>query len=158
LTSGTRGASLAPGSPVATNDSASWRVSLPGSVATTSRRIMSERTGRMRVQAEMAARGRRAVRGFAAVETWVVDLDNTLYPHHVNLWQQVDVRIRDYIANFLKLTHDEAFRLQKDLYRRYGTSLRGLMEERARSRRISGDGPRHRLFAAHAQSGARGGD
>ena len=58
---------------------------------------------------------RRAVRGFAAVETWVFDLDNTLYPHHVNLWQQVDVRIRDYIANFLKLTHDEAFRLQKDL-------------------------------------------
>ena len=72
---------------------------------------------------------RRAVRGFAAVETWVFDLDNTLYPHHVNLWQQVDVRIRDYIANFLKLSHDEAFRLQKDLYRRYGTSLRGLMEE-----------------------------
>ena len=60
------------------------------------------------------------------------DLDNTLYPHHVNLWQQVDVRIRDYIADFLKLTHDEAFRLQKDLYRRYGTSLRGLMEEQDR--------------------------
>jgi putative hydrolase of the HAD superfamily len=68
-------------------------------------------------------------RGFAAVETWVFDLDNTLYPHHLNLWQQVDVRIRDYIAGFLKVTHDEAFRLQKDLYRRYGTSLRGLMEE-----------------------------
>jgi len=90
---------------------------------------MSERTGPMRVQTETAARARGAVRGFAAVETWVFDLDNTLYPHHVNLWQQVDVRIRDYIANFLKLTHDEAFRLQKDLYRRYGTSLRGLMEE-----------------------------
>jgi putative hydrolase of the HAD superfamily len=69
------------------------------------------------------------VRGFGAVETWVFDLDNTLYPHHLNLWQQVDVRIRDYIAGFLKVTHDEAFRLQKDLYRRYGTSLRGLMEE-----------------------------
>jgi putative hydrolase of the HAD superfamily len=68
-------------------------------------------------------------RGFGAVETWVFDLDNTLYPHHLNLWQQVDVRIRDYIAGFLKVTHDEAFRLQKDLYRRYGTSLRGLMEE-----------------------------
>ena len=60
--------------------------------------------------------------GFAAVETWVFDLDNTLYPHHLNLWQQVDVRIRDYIAGFLKLTHDEAFRLQKDYYRRYGTT------------------------------------
>ena len=71
----------------------------------------------------------RARPGFARVETWVFDLDNTLYPHHLNLWQQVDVRIRDYIAGFLKVTHDEAFRLQKDLYRRYGTSLRGLMEE-----------------------------
>ena len=90
---------------------------------------MSERTGPMRVQAETAEHARRGARGFGAVETWVFDLDNTLYPHHVNLWQQVDVRIRDYLANFLKLTHDEAFRLQKDLYRRYGTSLRGLMEE-----------------------------
>jgi putative hydrolase of the HAD superfamily len=68
-------------------------------------------------------------RGFGAVETWVFDLDNTLYPHHLNLWQQVDERIRDFIANFLKVTPDEAFRVQKDYYRRYGTSMRGLMEE-----------------------------
>jgi putative hydrolase of the HAD superfamily len=67
--------------------------------------------------------------GFKHVETWVFDLDNTLYPHHLNLWQQVDVRIRDYIVGFLKITHDEAFRLQKDYYRRYGTTMRGLMEE-----------------------------
>jgi putative hydrolase of the HAD superfamily len=71
----------------------------------------------------------RAVRGFDQVETWVFDLDNTLYPHHFNLWQQVDERIRDYIAGFLHVTKDEAFRLQKDYYRRYGTSMRGLMEE-----------------------------
>jgi putative hydrolase of the HAD superfamily len=56
--------------------------------------------------------GRR--RGFDRVETWVFDLDNTLYPHRLNLWQQVDVRIRDYIAKFLDVTHDEAFRMQKD--------------------------------------------
>jgi putative hydrolase of the HAD superfamily len=68
-------------------------------------------------------------RDFDRVETWVFDLDNTLYPHHLNLWEQVDMRIRDYIANFLALTHDEAFRLQKDYYRRYGTSMRGLMTE-----------------------------
>jgi putative hydrolase of the HAD superfamily len=66
---------------------------------------------------------------FAHVDTWVFDLDNTLYPHHVNLWQQVDERIRDYIADFLKITHEEAFRLQKDYYKRYGTSMRGLMTE-----------------------------
>ena len=66
---------------------------------------------------------------FKTIETWIFDLDNTLYPHHLNLWQQVDVRIRDYIVDFLKVTHEEAFRLQKDYYRRYGTTLRGLMEE-----------------------------
>jgi putative hydrolase of the HAD superfamily len=66
---------------------------------------------------------------FGHVETWVFDLDNTLYPHHLNLWQQVDERIRDYIANFLKVSHEEAFRVQKDYYKRYGTSMRGLMTE-----------------------------
>jgi putative hydrolase of the HAD superfamily len=66
---------------------------------------------------------------FRRVATWVFDLDNTLYPHHLNLWQQVDVRIRDYIVGLLKVTHDEAFRMQKDYYKRYGTTLRGLMKE-----------------------------
>ena len=70
-----------------------------------------------------------ARRGFAHVDTWVFDLDNTLYPHHLNLWQQVDDRIRVYIADFLGLDHDDAFRKQKDFYRRYGTTLRGLMIE-----------------------------
>ena len=68
-------------------------------------------------------------RGFGEIETWVFDLDNTLYPHHLNLWQQVDARIRDYIVGFLNVTPDEAFRVQKDYYRRYGTTMRGLMEE-----------------------------
>src|SRR3954471_22168285 len=68
-------------------------------------------------------------RTFAHVETWVFDLDNTLYPHHLNLWQQVDDRIRSYIADFLQVSKDEAFRVQKDYYKRYGTSMRGIMTE-----------------------------
>jgi putative hydrolase of the HAD superfamily len=72
---------------------------------------------------------RSAPRTFDRIETWVFDLDNTLYPHHLNLWQQVDERIRDYIARFLAVTHEEAFRVQKDYYKRYGTSMRGLMTE-----------------------------
>ena len=75
----------------------------------------------------MSSSARPAPRTFGHVETWVFDLDNTLYPHHVNLWQQVDERIRDYIARYLKVTQEEAFRLQKDYYKRYGTSMRGLM-------------------------------
>ena len=67
--------------------------------------------------------------GFAAVETWVFDLDNTLYPHDLNLWQQIDDRIRQFVADFLKITKEDAFRLQKDYYRRYGTTMRGLMAE-----------------------------
>ena len=68
-------------------------------------------------------------RPFTHIETWVFDLDNTLYPHHVNLWQQVDARIGEFIANFLKVPADEARRIQKDYYRRYGTSMRGMMTE-----------------------------
>jgi len=68
-------------------------------------------------------------RNFGHVETWVFDLDNTLYPHHLNLWQQVDERIRTFVANFLNVSKDEAFRVQKDYYRRYGTTMRGLMAE-----------------------------
>jgi putative hydrolase of the HAD superfamily len=72
---------------------------------------------------------RPAPRSFGSVDTWVFDLDNTLYPHHLNLWQQVDERIRNYIAEFLKVPHDQAFRIQKDYYKRYGTTMRGLMTE-----------------------------
>src|SRR3954447_20052217 len=66
-------------------------------------------------------------RSFAHIDTWVFDLDNTLYPHHVNLWQQVDRRIGEYIAGYLKVPPDEARRIQKDYYRRYRTSMRGMM-------------------------------
>ncbi|MGB7259010.1 MAG: pyrimidine 5'-nucleotidase [Pseudolabrys sp.] len=68
-------------------------------------------------------------RTFGKVETWIFDLDNTLYPHHLNLWQQVDDRIRAFIVDFLKVPPDEAFRVQKDYYKRYGTTMRGLMTE-----------------------------
>jgi putative hydrolase of the HAD superfamily len=78
---------------------------------------------------DLAEPGPKAIEAFRRIATWVFDLDNTLYPHHLNLWQQVDVRIRDYIVNLLKISHDEAFRLQKDYYKRYGTTLRGLMKE-----------------------------
>src|SRR5262249_55447920 len=68
-------------------------------------------------------------RRFDHITTWVFDLDNTLYPHHVNLWQQGDARIRTYIANFLQVTEDEAFRVQKDYSRLYGPTSRGMMTE-----------------------------
>jgi putative hydrolase of the HAD superfamily len=68
-------------------------------------------------------------RTFAHIDTWVFDLDNTLYPHHVNLWQQVDKRIGEFISAYLKISEEEARIIQKDYYRRYGTSMRGMMTE-----------------------------
>jgi putative hydrolase of the HAD superfamily len=66
---------------------------------------------------------------FAAIDAWIFDLDNTLYPRNTNLWTQVDERIRAFVARLLDVPPDEAQRVQKDYYRRYGTTLRGLMVE-----------------------------
>jgi len=63
----------------------------------------------------------------ARAETWIFDLDNTLYPAACNLFAQVDVRIGRYIADLLGLSAEEARAIQKRYFREYGTSLRGLM-------------------------------
>jgi putative hydrolase of the HAD superfamily len=69
----------------------------------------------------------KTTRDFSHVDTWVFDLDNTLYPHHVNLWQQVDARINEFVSAWLKVSSEEARRVQKDYYRRFGTTMRGMM-------------------------------
>jgi len=58
---------------------------------------------------------------------WVFDLDNTLYSAEIDLFAQIDVRMRDFIADFLGVAPADAFRLQKHYFREFGTSLRGLM-------------------------------
>ena len=63
------------------------------------------------------------------VETWVFDLDNTLYPARCNLFDQIDHRMTTFIAAQLGLSRDEARRIQKKFYHAHGTSLRGLMIE-----------------------------
>ncbi|MBM3597054.1 MAG: pyrimidine 5'-nucleotidase [Alphaproteobacteria bacterium] len=65
----------------------------------------------------------------ATIDTWVFDLDNTLYPAACNLFAQVDWRITHFLAGFLKMEKEEARRIQKELARRYGTSMRGMMVE-----------------------------
>ena len=61
-------------------------------------------------------------------ETWIFDLDNTLYPVSANLFDQIDKRMCSYIANFLKTSISEAHKVQKRYFQEYGTSLRGMME------------------------------
>jgi putative hydrolase of the HAD superfamily len=61
-------------------------------------------------------------------EAWVFDLDNTLYCASTNLFGQVDVRMKSFIADFLGIEPNEAFKIQKKYFRDYGTTLRGLMD------------------------------
>ena len=68
-------------------------------------------------------------RGFSHVETWIFDLDNTLYPHDARVWPQVDERITLYLMGLFGIDGLSARALQKHLYHTYGTTLRGLMEE-----------------------------
>jgi putative hydrolase of the HAD superfamily len=65
--------------------------------------------------------------GFDHVDTWIFDLDNTLYPATSELFGQVERRINDYVAEYLKLERAEAFRVQKQYFLQHGTTLRGLM-------------------------------
>lgn len=59
---------------------------------------------------------------------WVFDLDNTLYSATNELFSQIDERMRGYIAAFLGLGLDEAYRVQKQYFHEFGTSLSGLMQ------------------------------
>ncbi|PSJ57845.1 pyrimidine 5'-nucleotidase [Pseudaminobacter soli (ex Li et al. 2025)] len=64
---------------------------------------------------------------FARITDWVFDLDNTLYPHHTNLFSQIDVRMTAYVSDLLQLSREDARKLQKELYHEYGTTLAGLI-------------------------------
>ncbi|MCW5731607.1 MAG: pyrimidine 5'-nucleotidase [Alphaproteobacteria bacterium] len=68
-------------------------------------------------------------RRLAEAETWLFDLDNTLYPARCNLFAEIELRMRQFIADMLAVDLAEAGRRQKDYSRRHGTTLRGLMSE-----------------------------
>ncbi len=70
-----------------------------------------------------------AGRGFGSVDTWVFDLDNTLYPSDAMVWPQVDERITLYVMQLYGLDGISARALQKHFYHRYGTTLKALMIE-----------------------------
>ena len=64
---------------------------------------------------------------FSDVDTWVFDLDNTLYPAHYNLFELVDQKIGAFITALLGVDRAAARHVQKAYFREYGTTLRGLM-------------------------------
>lgn len=63
------------------------------------------------------------------INDWIFDLDNTIYPARSNLFVRVAVRITEFVASHFEVETDEAKVIQKDLFHRYGTTMRGLMVE-----------------------------
>jgi putative hydrolase of the HAD superfamily len=63
----------------------------------------------------------------AEIETWIFDLDNTLYPASCRLFDQIHARMTRYISERLDLSAEAALVLQKTYLREHGTTLRGLM-------------------------------
>lgn len=66
---------------------------------------------------------------FAHIDTWVFDLDNTLYCPSVRLFDQIEVKMTDYVMRVLKVDRNEADRLRDQYWRDHGTTLAGLMRE-----------------------------
>lgn len=66
---------------------------------------------------------------FHHVTTWVFDLDNTLYPPRYRLFDQIEVRMTNYVMRELRVDRNEANRLRQHYWDAHGTTLAGLMRE-----------------------------
>lgn len=66
---------------------------------------------------------------FASIESWIFDLDNTLYPRHTDLFKQMEEKMSAYVSQLLDISTHEATKLRQTYYKDHGTTLRGLMIE-----------------------------
>ncbi len=57
------------------------------------------------------------------------DLDETLYPASSGLMKEVGRRMTEYVSGFLKVDPEKALSLRRELTRKYGTTLKGLLVE-----------------------------
>jgi putative hydrolase of the HAD superfamily len=61
------------------------------------------------------------------IDSWIFDLDNTLYPARTDLFALIDVRMTAFIVDLLGIDAEEARRVQKGYFYEHGTTLSGLM-------------------------------
>lgn len=68
---------------------------------------------------------------FDHVRTWVFDLDNTLYPRSSRLFDQMDIRMNNWIMQAVGVSYDQAHDMRVGYLAQYGTTLTGLMQHHA---------------------------
>tara|TARA_B110000116_G_C16795177_1_gene566217 strand:+ start:2482 stop:3153 length:672 start_codon:yes stop_codon:yes gene_type:complete len=76
------------------------------------------------------------------INTWIFDLDNTLYSADSGIFQQVHTLMGEYVSKNLNIEIKEAKELQRKYYKEHGTTLRGLMDNH-------GVNPDHFLSEVH---------
>ena len=65
---------------------------------------------------------------FAHVDTWVFDLDDTLYPRSIDLHGQMRARVVSFIADHMKIERTAAEAVHFDYYERFGSTLQGMVQ------------------------------
>lgn len=68
---------------------------------------------------------------FSDIDSWIFDLDLTLYGPEANIMAQVRDRIALYVERFFNIGSDEAHQIRHRYWKKYGTTLGGLMAEHA---------------------------
>ncbi len=63
------------------------------------------------------------------VDCWIFDLDHTLYPQSMCLFDQISEKIRHFVMRDLGMSGERAETLRHELWEKYGTTLGGLMTE-----------------------------
>jgi putative hydrolase of the HAD superfamily len=64
---------------------------------------------------------------FRHIDTWLFDLDNTLYPAESGFMGEIEKRMTAYVQKVTGLERDAAYRLQKEYLGQYGLTLGGLV-------------------------------
>jgi putative hydrolase of the HAD superfamily len=63
----------------------------------------------------------------AHIDTWLFDLDNTLYPPEAEFMSLIEGRMTQFVARETGLSRQDAYTLQKKYLHEHGTTLAGLM-------------------------------
>lgn len=62
------------------------------------------------------------------MRVFLVDLDNTLYPSDLGVFDLVDKRISEYMIKYLDMMPEEVPRKRIEYWHKYGTTMAGLMK------------------------------
>ncbi len=62
------------------------------------------------------------------INTWIFDLDNTLYSADSGIFQQVSDLMGKFVSKHLNINLNEAKKIQSKYYKQHGTTLRGMMD------------------------------